>query len=138
MKAGNYLKGGKRVSWEDLIQRFWDNVDKKGDDDCWKWLGRKDRDGYGMISCIYTKPTNIGAHRFSWMVYNKTREYPKQLVLHTCDNPFCVNPHHLFLGTPADNMKDMVKKGRSLKGEKQNLAKLTEEHTWYIRLFSKN
>ncbi len=66
------------------------------------------------------------AHKLSWIF--SFGEIPKGLqVLHTCDNPRCVNPLHLFLGTQNDNMKDMVKKGRHSRGSRNGMAKLNED-----------
>lgn len=96
------------------IDRFWSKVKKtKG---CWDWTGHKHRQGYGFIDI-----NSIGklAHRISWII-NKGN-IPKNLfVLHKCDNPSCVNPGHLFLGTQTDNMRDMFKKNRNadVSGEK--------------------
>jgi hypothetical protein len=72
------------------------------------------------------------AHRISWILHYGP--IPDGLiVLHKCDIPKCVNPDHLFLGTGQDNMDDMVSKGRSLKGEKSPMHKLTEEEVLEIR-----
>jgi hypothetical protein len=78
-------------------------------DGCWLWSGSKDRDGYGTyhVSRVTQK-----AHRVSWEL--SFGAVPDGLcVLHKCDNPCCVRPDHLFLGTQADNVKDMNQKGRS-------------------------
>lgn len=72
------------------------------------------------------------AHRLAWTLYKMT--IPEKLhVLHKCDNPGCVNPDHLFLGTNSDNMKDMVIKGREAKGEGNGKHKLTEANVVFIR-----
>jgi hypothetical protein len=90
--------------------RFWANVDKSGD--CWEWQASVNLDGYGRF-CL--KGKRIRAHRLSWVLANG--EIPEGMcVLHKCDNPPCVSPDHLFLGTRADNVRDMVQKGRCRSG----------------------
>jgi hypothetical protein len=92
------------------IDRFYTKVDKT--DTCWIFTGYKDRDGYGQYG-IRDQGIKVSyqAHRFSYEA--ETGIYPgKLLVCHHCDNPSCVRPDHLFLGTNKDNMEDMVKKGR--------------------------
>jgi HNH endonuclease len=93
-----------------LSERFWSKVDKSGD--CWVWTGSRDLKGYGKIN-IGCTPTL--AHRVSWQI--KSGDIPEGLfVLHRCDNPPCVNPAHLFIGTAGDNVQDMMSKGRQRKG----------------------
>lgn len=89
-----------------LEERFWEKVDKSGD--CWLWTGCVNSYGYGRINI---KKKIIKAHRVSWgLLFGPI---PKGLcILHKCDNPPCVNPDHLFLGTLSDNTKDMIAKGR--------------------------
>lgn len=88
-------------------ERFMDKVSKT--DTCWIWTGGKRHFGYGVFSMggkLY------GSHRMSWELFKGA--IPKGMwILHKCDNPSCVNPDHLFLGTPKDNMGDMIKKGRN-------------------------
>lgn len=88
------------------FETFWNRVDKSGE--CWEWLGGKDRDGYGRI---VINGKWWGSHRLSYTLVKG--EIPKGLVIcHSCDNPGCVNPSHLFVGTQTDNVKDMDSKGR--------------------------
>lgn len=98
---------------------------------CWSWSGNKDQDGYGLLS--FSGKT-LKAHRVSWQIH-KGKIPPNIFVLHSCDNPICSNPDHLFLGTARDNLIDMIKKGRRVaaKGEKHSRAKLKNENVMEIR-----
>jgi hypothetical protein len=97
-----------------IEERFWERVDKRGPEECWEWAGSRHIRGYGFLS-------GYGfAHRYSWEL-NNNKAIPFQMcICHHCDNPGCVNPDHLFLGTQKDNMQDCARKGRlnSAKGAK--------------------
>ncbi|KKL16934.1 hypothetical protein LCGC14_2490630, partial [marine sediment metagenome] len=88
--------------------RFWAKVNKCAPGNCWLWLGNHDRSGYGRFCFM---GTNHAAHRVARKI--ATGESLAELhVMHTCDNPPCVNPSHLVVGTNADNLHDMAIKGR--------------------------
>lgn len=96
----------------DMVDRFWSKVDRSGE--CWEWTGSVNRYGYGRIA----KPRNAGpmlAHRYSAMLHFGMFD-TRLLVCHSCDNPKCVRPEHLFIGDMQQNMDDMVAKGRAWGG----------------------
>lgn len=90
-----------------LLRRFLNKINKT--DACWIWIGGRNRSGYGRF-VVWNKNSQL-AHRFSWTLH-KGLIMSGLDVLHKCDNPPCVNPEHLFLGTQADNNRDMRAKGR--------------------------
>lgn len=110
-----------------LTDRFWEKVDKRGPNECWEWTAGKTTAGYGVINSGDANGTIVGAHRISWeLAYD---HIPKGMcVLHHCDNPGCVNPYHLFLGTDADNVHDMTEKERQSRGESHGNSKLSERN----------
>ena len=94
-------------------QRFWSKVCIGAPDDCWEWITCKDKYGYGRIAYTvsYKNKKVLTTHRVSWMLANG--DIPEGMcICHTCDNPSCVNPNHLWLGTQKENVNDMVAKGR--------------------------
>ncbi len=127
-----------------LAQRFWGKVAKKDDDECWEWLGARTSPppgartkGYGHLGRGGRGQGHVKATHVSWEIH--FGPVPEGLwLLHTCDNPGCVNPAHLFLGDAIANVADMMAKGRhnpvSFPGESNPSAKLTRAQVDAIRL----
>ena len=124
---------------------LWSKVDKRGEDECWEWKGFKNNKGYGRT---WINDKGYYAHR---VIYSLA--YPNTIslnaptstietgfLLHTCDNPACCNPKHLWIGTHKDNMEDKAKKGRcpDFSGDKGPNCKLSMEQAREARLFRKN
>lgn len=127
----HHMKGSNNNKYRPLMERFWGFVDKRGPDDCWEWTGSRHGGGYGLIGI---NGRSVRTHRFSYEIHKGP--IPKGMkVLHTCDNPPCVNPGHLYAGSHQDNMDDKMEKGRHKvnMGEAHHSAKFTEEHVRDIR-----
>jgi len=107
-----------------VINRFWKKIKLPDNliDGCWNWTAYKDKKGYGRFGFAGSM---YRAHRFSHMIF-KGEIGEGLCIRHKYDNPGCVNPHHLLVGTPQDNMDDRNSQNRQAKGEDQGLSKLTE------------
>lgn len=119
--------------------RFWAKVERG--DGCWLWQGAIVGHGYGQ----FVRNGREQAHRVAWELANRRRVPEGMYVLHRCDNPPCVRPSHLFLGSQSDNITDCVAKGRHgarrwperiPRGDRHGKAKLTEERVRDIRTAS--
>jgi len=115
-----------------IEQRFWPKVAIDDSDKCWIWMAQRKPAGYGQLRFGPDHATTC-AHRVAWLIV--VGQIPDGMnVLHRCDNPSCVNPRHLFLGSHRDNMLDKERKGRANhpRGE-ENHAKLRTEDVLHIR-----
>ena len=106
----NAIKGHKRFQKIPIEIRFWEKVNKSGGENaCWIWEGAHDQHGYGQI---WYEGKSIRAARIAYFLHHG-EHIPKDLdACHTCDTPSCVNPSHIWAGTPRENTLDSMKKGR--------------------------
>lgn len=118
------------------MMRFKDST-KLASSGCVEWIAYKNPQGYGVMG---VGGTYYSAHRLSWAWANSQNIPEGMFICHTCDNPPCVNPEHLWPGTALDNKRDCINKGRSFvphqpgqKGSKNPIAKLTEDAVVDIR-----
>jgi len=115
-----------------LEERFWDKVDVSGFDNCWLWLAHKNQNGYGTMSvagkCRRATHVLFYLRKGHWPVAGRTAN-------HHCDNPGCLNPKHLYLGTQISNVHDRERRGRRgcTRGERNGRAKLTEDQVREIK-----
>lgn len=107
--------------------RFWSKVDMRGPDECWEWQASINTSGYGRFKLA--SYTSVTASRMA-LISTRNEEPAGLHVLHTCDNPPCCNPHHLYFGTPQQNIVDKVERGRAYNGNQagasNGAAKLSE------------
>jgi hypothetical protein len=111
--TGEYLRPVNKYRQSKTPQEYLEQRIKAADNGCWLFTGLPDKNGYGQVYDVrVAKDTNVTrAHQLSYVAYKGT--IPSgMLVCHSCDTPECVNPAHLWLGTPQDNMTDKVNKGR--------------------------
>lgn len=136
-----YVRSGEdRNSPEHLCKRLINALDEAPADGCWEWKRTKNCYGYGTIT---VNGKSMLAHRLAYILANGS-QIDGLVVLHSCDNPACINPHHLRAGTQSDNMSECYERGRSsikpisLKGEKNGASKLTEKEVIEIRRLIKS
>lgn len=117
-----------------LHLNFWSSVAVGEADECWLWQGAMSANGYGSFKT--GRKVCDGAHRVAYTLFNKASPGAMH-VCHKCDDPRCVNPNHLFLGTRTDNMQDKIRKGRSRngdqRGEKNPRSKLSADQVAEVK-----
>ena len=117
-------------------ERFWPKVDRRGPDECWPWRGAHFESGCGKIGVGGRRGREVPATQISWSIANG-RPWPEgKKACHTCDNPPCVNPAHIWPGTQAENLADMRAKGRGSRppvGVRRGQGKLNPDAVPAIR-----
>lgn len=124
-----------------LPDRFWRQVDRRGKEECWPWLGKSQVKGYGTIGLGGRSGGKMLAHRVAWVLSQgdipDAEGHHGLVVRHSCDNPLCCNPAHLEIGSQADNVRDMDRRGRRISnakaGSTHHNSVLTEKDVRAIR-----
>jgi hypothetical protein len=131
--ARRWQTGDMTSMSESIVTRFWSKVEKT--DGCWLWRASVRADGYGQFAIRHGEI--VLAHRFAYeAVHGPIPPGRQHCVCHTCDTPACVNPSHLWLGTPLDNVTDCISKERKappIRGEQHSGAKITDAQVNQIR-----
>lgn len=121
------------ISFETISQyagQFADRYEVGEPDECWNWIPAPNKAGRGLFHFNYQTEY---AYRVSFVLHNQRDLHKGELVRHTCDNPLCVNPHHLLTGTQKDNMQDALARGRFAWGERTHCAVLNDGKVRDIR-----
>lgn len=123
--------------YPDIVKgRFWSKVEIGDKESCWSWLGSTNKKGYGSFSAGRNlRSASKIAHRYAYL-FHYGQLNSSLSVCHSCDNPGCCNPYHLWQGTAKENSEDMVEKGRSCRGERQGHTSLTETDVTAIKALS--
>jgi len=123
-----------------LVEDFWNHYTpvKNGRRVCWEWTLARSYNGYGKVSWY---GRHMRANRVAWMLANNREIPPNMVVMHSCDNPSCIRPSHLSIGTLKQNSEDMVRKGRarggSPPGKGHGKAKLNDDSVRIMRTMHK-
>lgn len=104
------MHGTQQLEYQ-IVARFWAKVDVRRVGECWEWTAARNEHGYGVFR-LPLERRNMKAHRMAWWIAQGVRLDESVKLLHSCDNPPCVNPAHLRTGTQAENVHDMVSRGR--------------------------
>lgn len=103
------------IKFAEVEERFWSHVNVSGSDSCWPWTAWKNDRGRGYTTY---KGKNISAPRMAWMIHNNKEIPTGMMACHSCDNPSCCNPGHIWIGTCADNLRDAALKHRMPSGDR--------------------
>ncbi len=118
-----------------LAERFWERVDVGEPNECWPWMGYRDKDGYGRLKTGSRTDGSRKFERANRVAFRLTTGHEAEgWVLHTCDNPPCCNPGHLYDGTPDDNGRDMrvrVRHPKRLKAKCAHGHEFTPDNTYW-------
>lgn len=118
---------------DERAEEFWQNVEIRGDDECWLWQRSLNRDGYGLTRLTLDGIPLLGAHRVA--LYLATREDPQgRYACHTCDNRVCCNPNHLYWGDIQSNNRDAKERNRLAVGESASKSKLSTQDVMNARV----
>ena len=121
----------------ECVEKFWSKVRRGAADECWPWTAGSTQRGYGVLYARGSRDSHWLAHRYSYTLHNGAIP-PGLCVCHSCDNPPCVNPAHLWVGTRRQNSQDMIDKGRNVlpaisEGERSHFARLRRKQVIEIR-----
>jgi len=122
----------RRVWWARAQRRFWSKIDIRSENECWNWMAFTNSYGYGRFGW-WPVGTVINAQRAAFMLTYGRAIKPGMFICHTCDNPACCNPKHLYEGTNVNNQADTIKRNRHVFGSDEPHAKLNDDDVRAIR-----